>query len=96
MDESSAPKEIASLKKGDYFGELALQDNSPRKASIIAVGTVRYCPHTNQPSHFVFQVLTFLWHFRRLLCLVNQTFSLILAALLCSLFLPSLSLARIP
>lgn len=35
-DKSNKDIEIATLKRGDFFGELALLDNSPRSASVMA------------------------------------------------------------
>eukprot|EP00921_Rhytidocystis_pertsovi_P012688 GHVQ01020619.1.p1 GENE.GHVQ01020619.1~~GHVQ01020619.1.p1 ORF type:complete len:492 (+),score=104.97 GHVQ01020619.1:420-1895(+) len=34
------PKEVMSYKEGDYFGELALIENEPRAANVIATGRV--------------------------------------------------------
>lgn len=33
--------EVAALKKGDFFGEISLFNNTPRSASVIADGTVK-------------------------------------------------------
>jgi cAMP-dependent protein kinase regulator len=34
--QGAAPKEVYDLKSGDYFGELALINNAPRKATVTA------------------------------------------------------------
>jgi len=38
---SDAPKKVATLKAGDYFGEKALMHNEPRSASIFAEGELK-------------------------------------------------------
>ncbi|KAL3896272.1 MAG: hypothetical protein SGCHY_004178, partial [Lobulomycetales sp.] len=41
VDESGVEHELPGMKKGDYFGELALLTDKPRKATIIAKGRVK-------------------------------------------------------
>ncbi|KAJ3223927.1 hypothetical protein HK099_000523 [Clydaea vesicula] len=41
IDENGVEHELPGLKKGDYFGELSLLTNNPRKATIVAKGRVK-------------------------------------------------------
>jgi CRP-like cAMP-binding protein len=48
-----AGEEVATLKRGDFFGELALFDPAPRNATVTAVGKLRLAVLTQPEFHDV-------------------------------------------
>ncbi|KAJ3108560.1 hypothetical protein HDU97_000842 [Phlyctochytrium planicorne] len=48
-DKDGVEHEMPGLKKGDYFGELALLTNEPRRATVKAVGRLKCCTLGKKP-----------------------------------------------
>jgi CRP-like cAMP-binding protein len=55
---SRSGEEVATLERGDFFGELALFDPAPRNATVTAVGKVRLAVLTQPQFHDVLEEVT--------------------------------------
>jgi CRP-like cAMP-binding protein len=62
--------EVAKLKKGDFFGEMSLFNNSPRSATALADGDVKLCTvdNVNQLKAFLIKNPSFAAKMVHILC----------------------------